>query len=67
MTNAVARHAAIKAIAADLDGLAPEHALTLDQPGSTSLAGWFLGPKAENESLLQELIHKFGGKSLIPG
>jgi glutamate/tyrosine decarboxylase-like PLP-dependent enzyme len=30
--------------------------LSLDVPGSSSLAGWFLGPKAENEALFQELL-----------
>ena len=31
-------------------------ALRLEGAGSTSLAAWFLGPKAENESLLLELV-----------
>jgi len=32
--------------------------MSLEQPGTTSLAAWFLGPKAENEGLLRELIEK---------
>ena len=34
----------------------PESALDLKGAGTTSLAAWFLGPKAENQDLLQELI-----------
>jgi glutamate/tyrosine decarboxylase-like PLP-dependent enzyme len=32
--------------------------LKTDQPGSDSLAGWFLGPKAENAALLKKLINQ---------
>ncbi|MCC5907003.1 MAG: hypothetical protein JJU13_12385 [Balneolaceae bacterium] len=32
--------------------------LKTDQPGTDSLAGWFLGPKAENAELLKKLINQ---------
>jgi glutamate/tyrosine decarboxylase-like PLP-dependent enzyme len=32
--------------------------LSLDVPGSSSLAAWFLGPKAENEALFLELLQE---------
>jgi glutamate/tyrosine decarboxylase-like PLP-dependent enzyme len=34
----------------------PEELLHLEGPGTSSLAAWFLGPKAENEFLFAELI-----------
>ncbi|GLQ90616.1 pyridoxal phosphate-dependent decarboxylase family protein [Dyella flagellata] len=34
----------------------PGDVFSLDVPGTSSLAAWFLGPKAENEQLLKELI-----------
>jgi glutamate/tyrosine decarboxylase-like PLP-dependent enzyme len=34
----------------------PGDVFSLDVPGTTSLAAWFLGPKAENEQLLKDLV-----------
>jgi glutamate/tyrosine decarboxylase-like PLP-dependent enzyme len=34
------------------------HQLKADQPGTDSLAGWFLGPKAENADLLKKMINQ---------
>ncbi len=31
---------------------------TLDKPGTNSLAGWFLGPKAENQEAMHALISR---------
>ena len=33
-----------------------EQRLNLDGPGTSSLAAWFLGPKAENKNLFKKLI-----------
>ena len=33
-----------------------EQRLSLDVPGTSSLAAWFLGPKAENQVLFLELL-----------
>ena len=36
----------------------PEQCLNLDGPGTSSLAAWFLGPKAENKDLFNKLIRQ---------
>lgn len=36
----------------------PEQRLNLDGPGTSSLAAWFLGPKAENKDLFNKLIRQ---------
>lgn len=36
--------------------LPPELSLNFDGPGTSSLAAWFLGPKAENEDLFKHMI-----------
>lgn len=48
----------IKALEAYLAELPEEESLSLDVPGTSSLAAWFLGPKAENQDLFQELARQ---------
>ncbi|HKO17581.1 MAG TPA: hypothetical protein VJU82_01720, partial [Acidobacteriaceae bacterium] len=45
-----------KALEAHLESLPEKLALTLEGAGTSSLAAWFLGPKAENEGLFAELV-----------
>lgn len=43
----------VKALKAYIAGLPEAESLKLDAPGTSSLAAWFLGPKAENLDLFQ--------------
>ena len=46
----------VQALEEHFASLPADKALNLEGPGTTSLAAWFLGPKAENQELFHELI-----------
>jgi glutamate/tyrosine decarboxylase-like PLP-dependent enzyme len=50
------QHAFARLVMEHLERQAPEQRLHLDGPGTSSLAAWFLGPKAENQALFTRLV-----------